>query len=191
MEQQTKICTRCGAEVLLELYYRDGHGHRAAWCPECQKLLARTWWQNNREQHRQTGKAWKKNNPEAHRNLDLKYKFCITLAEYNEVLSLQNHVCAICFRPDPRKRLAIDHDHECLEHAKNRQGCSSCIRGLLCEFCNRRVIPVFEKFSHLQNDFIRQYLQQRPIAVLRLQNQPLVQIPTNRSETSALLDTKE
>jgi hypothetical protein len=50
-----------------------------------------------------------------------------TLEMYQAFLKIQDHVCAICKKPDPNgKRLAVDHDHQTQQ-----------VRGLLCSWCNR------------------------------------------------------
>lgn len=54
----------------------------------------------------------------------LKRTFGLTVEEYNEMLSEQGGVCAICGGTDNR-RLSVDHDHE-----------TGTIRGLLCAGCN-------------------------------------------------------
>lgn len=64
----------------------------------------------------------------------LQWHYGITLAQYNEILSGQRGLCAVCLRQeeaiDPRlgepRALAVDHCH-----VTNR------IRGLLCSHCNR------------------------------------------------------
>jgi len=71
---------------------------------------------------------WHKTNPEAHRNCMLKYKYGITLDDYNLMLEEQNMSCAICGSTDPGRKnanFAVDHDHKTNE-----------IRGLLCHRCN-------------------------------------------------------
>lgn len=62
----------------------------------------------------------------------LQRSYGISLAEYDEMLEVQDGVCAICHRPEKteykngtRKRLSVDHDHE-----------TEKIRGLLCTACN-------------------------------------------------------
>jgi Recombination endonuclease VII len=50
--------------------------------------------------------------------------------DYAALLQQQNGVCAICLRPPTtRVSLSVDHDHE-----------SGHVRGLLCGFCNRRLL---------------------------------------------------
>jgi hypothetical protein len=54
----------------------------------------------------------------------------ITVARYNEMVQAQGGTCAICYRiPKRGKRLAVDHDHV-----------TGRIRGLLCDWCNRRLM---------------------------------------------------
>jgi hypothetical protein len=55
----------------------------------------------------------------------------ITEKQYNQILKNQGDECAICFKPRlaEKKSFAVDHDHK-----------TRAIRGLLCSFCNRRVI---------------------------------------------------
>lgn len=60
------------------------------------------------------------------RSNKLRSKFKISDAEYEQRLSTQRGLCAICERPcKSGRRLAVDHDH-----ATGR------VRGLLCAMCN-------------------------------------------------------
>lgn len=54
-------------------------------------------------------------------------RYGITLKQYNELLSKQNHTCGICGAnsSDFSKRLAVDHCHT-----------TNKVRGLLCSNCN-------------------------------------------------------
>lgn len=58
-------------------------------------------------------------------------KFGITEEQYESLLLRQGRCCAICRRTFRafKKRLAVDHDHHTGE-----------IRGLLCDYCNRRIV---------------------------------------------------
>lgn len=58
----------------------------------------------------------------------LRWKFNITLSQYEALLDQQNGVCAICGNGEiqaRRKFLDVDHDHQ-----------TGLIRGLLCSPCN-------------------------------------------------------
>ena len=66
------------------------------------------------------------------REYSLKRLYGIGIKEYNSILAKQDYKCAICKRPHTyfKTNLCVDHEH-------SPEGP---IRGLLCSFCNRRVI---------------------------------------------------
>lgn len=59
------------------------------------------------------------------RDTNLRQKFGITLEDYNNMLTSQNGVCAICGQLDGKRSLAVDHCHK-----------TGKVRGLLCRRCN-------------------------------------------------------
>lgn len=60
----------------------------------------------------------------------LKLKYGIGEKEYLDMFGYQGGVCCVCNRPPkPGKNLHVDHDHKTGE-----------VRGLLCYYCNRRVV---------------------------------------------------
>lgn len=65
----------------------------------------------------------------AARSYQLKRKFGIDAAEYDQLLAQQGHACAICRSKTPGngrvKFFAVDHDHQ-----------NNTVRGLLCVQCN-------------------------------------------------------
>lgn len=71
----------------------------------------------------------------------LKKNYGITLEQYNEILVSQNYSCAWCGRHEDEfpKKLAVDHNHE-----------TGDIRGLLCNYCNHKVVG-----SHSNGDTLR------------------------------------
>lgn len=87
-----------------------------------------------KEYKREFMREYRKKNPDKFKDMDLRRTYGITLDEYYEMLRQQDHVCAICKRPEnavdhrsglPRA-LAVDHCHE-----------TGKVRGLLCTNCNR------------------------------------------------------
>jgi len=58
-------------------------------------------------------------------------RYGITLEQYNNLLEKQDYKCAICLKPqkEEKRRFAVDHDHVTNE-----------IRGLLCNYCNHRIV---------------------------------------------------
>ncbi len=65
----------------------------------------------------------------------------LTAAEYDAILALQGGRCYICGRKPWRKRLSVDHNHHlpCSGPGGHdpKKGCKLCIRGLLCNRCNK------------------------------------------------------
>lgn len=64
------------------------------------------------------------------RDAYLRRTYAVTQRAYRLMVKAQNGQCAICLkRPKPGKNLHVDHDHRTWR-----------VRGLLCQFCNYRVI---------------------------------------------------
>jgi hypothetical protein len=79
----------------------------------------------------------------------LRRKYGISLEQYAWLSERQDHKCALCGQPETARRrqdrhgivrvvdlLGVDHDHSCKRHAPDK-ACIWCIRGLLCDDCNR------------------------------------------------------
>lgn len=96
-------------------------------------------------------------------------RYGLTIFEYDELLRLQNFVCAICLRPESRtnygglKRLAVDHCHE-----------TYAVRGLLCGGCNTAIGLIGESLEVLEN--MRTYLE-RSIRIKQAYYNPLDFMP--------------
>lgn len=62
----------------------------------------------------------------------------ITIEQYWEIYEAQGGLCGICKRANgKRKKLSVDHDHDCCPGATS---CGFCVRGLLCKSCNSGVL---------------------------------------------------
>lgn len=59
---------------------------------------------------------------------ELRRNYGLTTEEYKAMLHKQQGCCAICHKPDPERRLSVDHDHT-----------TGKVRGLLCCACNRAI----------------------------------------------------
>lgn len=72
--------------------------------------------------------------------------------------------CALCLSSLSVEDAVVDHFHGCVQSGTHKYsaGCRNCIRGALCSVCNSPVLLYLERFSHLQNDFVRDYLAHRP-----------------------------
>ncbi len=71
------------------------------------------------------------------RNARLVRSYGITVEQFDALLGEQGGGCAICQRPPRTVNLHVDHDHACCPTRK--KSCGKCVRGLLCEDCNRAI----------------------------------------------------
>lgn len=55
---------------------------------------------------------------------------------YQAILIAQNKSCAICEQPFHTEVPHVDHDHMC---CPGKKSCGKCVRGLLCNHCNKAV----------------------------------------------------
>lgn len=112
-----------------------------------------------RELHPNYQAEWRLRNPSSYKAGMFKgglARIGLTVAQYENLLSKQNGVCALCKQPPKRIRLAVDHDHKCCPGDKI---CGKCIRGLLCSTCNvyvvghleRQKVNPLELYVYLQN----------------------------------------
>lgn len=151
--QKTKWCPKCETEKSVDEFTRNKSRYKGlqGWCKKCQYAYNVEF----AKRKRKTAKG--------KRALDgyyIKYRWSITLNEYEWLVAKQNGCCALCFKPTPGKRLRVDHDHS--HHENIKRGCKECIRGLLCDDCNRKFLSVAEHIQHLQTEFVKNYLKQRP-----------------------------
>lgn len=85
---------------------------------------SKIWRKNHPEISRQISQKWRAKNKDKTNNARLKYKYKITLEEYNKLLEVQHGLCAVCLKAS-RRTLVVDHCHD-----------SKKVRGLLCDNCN-------------------------------------------------------
>lgn len=114
-----KECRACKLSLPLDSFNRDSKkaDGRQSYCKVCRAFKVRT---------------WKKNNPDAYkainRKAQLKAKYGIGSDVFENLLSKQNHRCAICGTSN-----ANHNSHQwCIDHCHT----TGKIRGLLCSNCN-------------------------------------------------------
>lgn len=123
IQTQTKVCCVCIIRKDFSEFYNfknksDGKGYR---CKVCDDLAQAGWRKRNPQRAARSG-----------RNNQLKWKYGISIEEYEEKLKEQNEVCAICFQQETKilgntkHSYSVDHNHE-----------TGQVRGLLCSSCNR------------------------------------------------------
>lgn len=116
-----KKCSACECEKEVDEFYSTTRtGFPSHKCKECTKQDVNKYRTENAEKKAETSRAY-----------HLKKKYGITVEQYDEMLENQNHRCLICDKheDDVKTRLAVDHNHITGE-----------IRGLLCTYCNHRIV---------------------------------------------------
>lgn len=153
------VCPNCSESKPRTAFYTRANGHPGGYCQECAK-------QNSRDQKlreriaRQEGQPrecqhcgadlplqgarpgqWRKYCVDCSMDLKLLKRFKITAKEKQALLDEQGGVCAVCGSSDPAgksgKGWSVDHDHSCCDNESGKPTCGQCIRGILCNRCNR------------------------------------------------------
>ncbi len=133
------------------------------------------------ERNREANRRWRKNHPERSKQLNRenaarlrakypdritannrKSKYGVTKEWYDSKKAEQEGKCAICGKPETGsyrgkiKALAIDHSHLC---CSGKKSCGKCVRGLLCENCNRLLGMALENIKTLESaiEYLRRY----------------------------------
>jgi hypothetical protein len=128
---EVKKCSRCSQVKPLTEFgaQRGARDGRSSHCLECNRARMQKHYAENAE-------SW--------RPRHLRRTYGISVDEYEELLEAQGGVCAVCrtqrpFTSNRHRNFSIDHSHaDGCDHPANR-ACKTCIRGLLCNVCNRQV----------------------------------------------------
>lgn len=138
-----KICTKCKVEKPLSEFHKwasttDGYQYN---CKACKAAYRK---KLDQQPH----------NLERTRAYHFKYKYGITVEQYDDMLAAQGGVCAICKQPERHKSrsgkitpLAVDHCHS-----------TGRIRGLLCHYCNVSLGAMNDSIERLESaiDYLRE-----------------------------------
>lgn len=126
LSESTKHCNMCDQDKPLAEFHnskskkaKDGKWH---YCRTCSTARASAWYHQNKDSERHRAYI-------ARRRLK---RHGLTEEAYEALLSKQGGVCAIC---GAGGELVIDHDHNCCPTGNG--SCGKCVRGLLCDRCNR------------------------------------------------------
>lgn len=153
-----KVCNKCGESKPHEQFSKsagskDGLQYS---CKDCNKeyriknsgviaSYAKDYYRENKdvitaykkeyqEKNREAISAREKEHYKNNKGAYLKTQYNITIEQYNQMFEDQGGVCAICKGiNDNGRALSVDHDHKCCPGGKS---CGSCIRQLLCLYCN-------------------------------------------------------
>jgi len=132
-----KTCSRCKKEKSLDRFYanRQARDGKCAACKECMSEYNRA--------------RWSAMTPDRRRRNKLSLRYGLTVEQYEEMLTAQDGVCAICGSlPLPGVSLCVDHDHRCCPGEKT---CGRCLRKLLCTPCNLVIGYAYESVSILRS----------------------------------------
>jgi len=113
VSMETKTCKTC-KETKPVSDYPKSNQYIYSHCKPCSNKKNREYHAKNKERRHLQHRAWR-----------TKAKYGITIETYDEMLALQNNVCAICFQESKDRALAVDHCHK-----------TGKVRGLLCASCN-------------------------------------------------------
>lgn len=136
VEGSQLICSKCVTRLAAP-------GQR--WCRECKALWNKTVSPEQLEVKYAHTKEWHsahpeydrrrhQDDPERTRVANLKNLYKITPERKAEMLAEQGGRCAVCGTTEPKLRWDVDHDHAC---CPGQITCGRCIRGILCDTCNR------------------------------------------------------
>lgn len=124
-------------------------------CASCYQLsVYRNMSPEQKAKHANRSKKWNEQNPEERQEISLRSKlkklYNLDWYQYEILMLIQGGTCGICGQvPDPdRDRLHIDHDHSC---CPGETSCGKCIRGLLCDKCNRGIGQLNDDPALLRN----------------------------------------
>jgi hypothetical protein len=134
---ENRKCTKCGEEfpATREYFYpfKQGKYGLSSRCKACHKAYTYEWRANNRDRLNASVKERFSKNRGQQKHYQLKYKYGLSIEEYEAALQKQAGVCAICGCMETEKhqngtvkKLNVDHNHE-----------TGQVRGLLCSRCNR------------------------------------------------------
>lgn len=126
MPDKIKRCSACKSyKAVDDFYFRvDRPTVRRADCKACCAAARDRWRKNNPDKSRVQSRRYYHSDKERQRRYRLKSKYDLTADQFQNRLTSQNGVCAIC-KAAPKRRWVVDHDHATGE-----------IRGLLCDDCN-------------------------------------------------------
>jgi len=137
-----KPCCVCRVVLSAEHFYVGKTGSLSGNCKACSRASASAWNKANPDRVRQSAQRHANKRGEARRadpetyakyRAKLLERYNLTQGRYDEMLSSQGGVCAICKSLRDNRPLHIDHDHACCPGSRS---CGQCVRGLLCVVCN-------------------------------------------------------
>ena len=111
------------------------------------------WKDSHKDEIREYQRKWRKanNNPEYNRKQWLLRTYGISVSEYDEILTSQGGVCAICGAGKAGKSLPVDHKHVPDYGVMLPEERRKYVRGILCSDCNKALGLVKDNITILEN----------------------------------------
>lgn len=123
---EAKVCTSCGEKKPISSFYKRSETSYRSQCKDCMIKIRTAWQKDNKDKVNAYHKEQRKLKPHLEKNRRLKYRFGITLEDFNAMLEEQNNKCLIC-------DTSFDNQSACVDHCHTTGG----VRGLLCTACNQ------------------------------------------------------
>lgn len=143
---KNKICTKCKCTKSVDSFHKK-KGKPRAMCKLCFNEYQRNFRLNNREKLLFDRRNAPSNSRTNRRIRNLRYKYNITIEDYNKMFTVQNGKCFICDSPpEENDVLCVDHCHE-----------SGNVRKLLCRKCNKALGLFNDDLNVIKKAFI--YIQ--------------------------------
>lgn len=163
-----KTCSKCFEEKPLDRFGRASwiKSGYLAHCKDCDNKRKREsetklktadpegWAERQREYQARYREKHPERVKEQDRRQSLKYKFGMTVEDYDRMLASQGGVCAVCDDPPTEKRLAVDHDRSC---CPGNVSCGECVRKLLCGKCNTALGLLRDNLEYIER--IKEYVK--------------------------------
>jgi len=138
---QTKQCSKCKNKLPLSDFYQrtNANSHHSA-CKVCERIMAKDWYERNKEKATTKVKEWRQKNIDAVKRYrtenrqknyrqELVRKYGVELTWFDEKLKTQGNVCVCCKRQfefgNKQTTPHVDHCHS-----------TGKVRGILCNRCN-------------------------------------------------------
>lgn len=151
------ICTKCNQDLPKNKFGPDAKARsgKASWCKKCKND-----YQKKYAAERRKDTEWRNKHNLSNRSTRVAW-YGLTDNDYDEMLSIQNGVCAGCgMVPKATRRLDIDHEHQPQDKKREPWERASHVRGLLCHLCNRVLGILRDNPDTFKN--LAKYLEQPP-----------------------------
>lgn len=148
--KKKKRCPKCGKLKITTDFHKNKSTDDglSQWCKKCNTAWRKEWYKKNRIKILRKAKENYKPNPEKVRKYLLKSRHGLTIKQYDKILKSQNFRCGICgkHRKNEKRHFAVDHNHKTKK-----------IRGLLCNFCNHKLLGRFKDDKKKIEGFIKYF----------------------------------